>query len=287
MHDFDDFDEPDDLTADLDADALTAFSGDTGPGRPPVPRPVDAGVRALVSGETGLRFESLVLFAEPLFQQFGLDLADAFALRERPETAEPEVVSLLEAARLLWSFFELPPPERARRRSALAAHLLGAEPTEADWTEVEGVLQAVEPYWRAMLPEERAAARQPDAAWLDWDALEEHPAFRLDGAAVEAARGFGPEGLSEMEARALFAQPLVETAAAEGDIDALEAAMDRATRYWTVAQATPDLQAAELDEAVAALAATADDRLAVAAEAHEMLGRYRALFPEHAGGDGR
>ncbi len=286
MHDYDDFDELDGSGLDAPgSDAFSmdafdaAFSGDTGPGAPPRLPGVDRGVSALVSGETGLRFESLALFAEPLFTHFGLDVADAFALRERPDEAEPEVVSLLEAARLLWAFFELPAQDRPGRLTSLATHLLGAEPTDDDWAEVEAVLAAVEPYWSAMTPEERAAARQPDAPWLDWDALEAHPAFRLAGGGGD--HGFGPAELSEMEARALFAQPLVDEAAAQGDFDALDAALERATRYWTVAQAGPHAQQA-LDEAVAEFAATPADRPAVAEEARRMLARYRDLFPEHA-----
>ncbi|HLA64812.1 MAG TPA: hypothetical protein VK610_10325, partial [Rhodothermales bacterium] len=268
-------------------DALYAdepgFTGDNGPGAPPVPARVDARVDALVSEATGLRYDSLVLFAEPLFQQFGLDLADAFALRENPRAAEPEVVALLEAARLLWSYFELPAAERDGQRAALATHLLGAEPTEADWAEVEAVLAAVEPYWEAMSPEERAASRKPGTPWLDWDALMAHPAFQLESEHAESTRGFGPEGIGEMEARALFAQPLVEAAAADGDVDALEAAIDRATHYWTIATAHPGDQAGALDEAVATLAGSPAERPAVAEEARQMLARYQALFPEHAG----
>ena len=44
-------------------------------------------VDALLSGETGVQYESLALFAEPLFTLYDLDPADAFTLRTEPETA--------------------------------------------------------------------------------------------------------------------------------------------------------------------------------------------------------
>jgi hypothetical protein len=116
--------------------------------------------------------------------------------------------------------------------------------------------------------------------WLDWDALIAHPSFRLDDAAGEMARGYGPEGLSELEARALFAQPLMEAAAASGDADALEAAMERASVYWQVAHAHAEDREVALADALDALAPAPDARPAVAEEARDMLARYRELFGE-------
>ena len=280
MHDLDDLDSFDEL----DDDALRAAFDLDAPGLGGATRAAalaaPARARALLAGETGLRFESLVLFAEPAFRRFELDLADAFALRESPDAADAEVVAMLEAARLMWAYFELEPAGRARRRIALAVHLLGAEPSEDDWVEVEAVLDATEPYWEAMLPEERAAARQPGVDWLDWDALTEHPSYRLDEEAHGVARGYGRDGLSELEARAVFAQPLLETAAASGDADALEAAMDRASHYWHVAQAPEEDRTNALADAIAELAPTPEERPALADEARRMLARYQELFGE-------
>jgi hypothetical protein len=284
MHDLDDldsFDEPDD-------DALRSAFDLGAPGLGGATRAAalaaPARARALLAGETGLRFDSLVLFAEPAFQRFELDLADAFALREAPDAADAEVVAMLEAARLMWAYFELPPAGRARRRIALAVHLLGAEPSEDDWVEVEAVLDATEPYREAMLPEERAAARQSGVEWLDWDALTEHPSYRLDEEGHDVARGYGRDGLSELEARAAFAQPLLETAAASGDADALEAAMERASHYWHVAQTPEEDRTNALADAVAALAPTPEERPAVADEARRMVARYHELFGEEGAG---
>jgi hypothetical protein len=187
---------------------------------------------------------------------------------------------MLEAARLMWAYFELSPAERARRRIALAVHLLGGEPSDDDWVEVEGVLDATEPYWEAMLPEERLAARQPGVDWLDWDALTAHPTYRLDAEAGEVARGYGPAGLSEIEARALFAQPLLEDAAATGDGDAVESAMERASHYWQVANTPVEDREAALATALDALAPTPADRKTLADEAHRMLARFGELFEE-------
>lgn len=271
---------PDDSPALDDLTLLGEDSGAPTPGGSAVDAPLRA--RGLVAGETGLRFESLVLFAEPLLRAYEIEFADAFALKERPDDAPEDVLAVLEATRLLWAFFALPPAERGHQRSALAVHLLGQEPaSDEEWVEFETLIELVEPYWAAMLPEERRAAQQPGAPLLDFDGLLAHPAFQLDGAAGDAARGFGPEGLSEVEARALFAQPLLETDVTLTDADALEAAMDRAACYWGIARLPAAEQETAVQEVVEALARSPHEHEVLRAEARAMLARYDALFPEH------
>ncbi len=82
-----------------------------------------------------------------------------------------------------------------------------------------------------------------------------------------------------MEARALFAQPLLEH---EDDPDALDAAMERADDYWTLAQLRGLERDAFLDELVEANALDADEAEAIRAEARQMLARFQSLFPNQA-----
>lgn len=223
---------------------------------------------ALVSGETGVQFEALALFAEPLFALYEHDPAEAFALRADPEKADDEAVALLEMARVLWAFFSMPPPERAHKRPALAAQLVGDDPTDDDWLSLDALMDAAEIHWQALLPDEISAAQATGHPTLDFDALLLHPAFHLG--ADDVAMGFGPESLSDAEARALFAQALLDDAAP--DIDAFEDALARADAYWDIAR-MPDPEAA-----LSAFARDQSDPDAARAEGRRMLERYRTLF---------
>lgn len=283
---FDDDYEPDDLDASafsgaFDPDLLDALDG-------PVAEAFKARktrlTSALVDGETGVLFESLALFAEPLFALYDLDAADAFRLKTEPETVGDDVVAILETARVLWAFFSMPPAERAHKRQALAAQLVGEDPAEDDWMGLDSLLDTAEIHWQALLPEEIEMAQQTGHPTLDFDALLHHPAFRVGPEAEDATHaGFGTGGLSEVEARALFAQPLLESPEIADDPDAFEAALARADDYWALAQtagADPEAAARAFGEEHADAPGGADR---LAAEARRMIDRYRELFPEHAG----
>jgi hypothetical protein len=129
-----------------------------------------------------------------------------------------------------------------------------------------------------MLPEEIEAAQQTEHPTLDFDALLRHAAFALVGELN--GYGYGPDALSEIDARALFAQPLLDDPATLVDPAALEAAMERANAYWSLAQQPEPEQDHALRETVAALANGHGNLSAVEAEARRMIARFRALFPE-------
>lgn len=259
-----DFDAFDDLNEDLDALLGAESSSLTAPS-----------AAALASGETGVQFEALVLFAAPLFEMYGLDLADAFAMKAHPTAATLEVQTVLETARTLWAFFSLSPSERVSRRSKLADRLVGPNPTDEDWIDIEGLLDTIEPYWSAMLPEEINAAQDGDHPTLDFDGLMDHPAFKLGPEASHA--GYGSTGLSEIEARALFAQPLLDDPATLTDSEAFESAMDRVSAYWQIATRPKDEQEAAI-QATAASLATNGEAVRIAEEARVMIARYQTLF---------
>ena len=235
----------------------------------------------LVEGETGVQFESLALFAEPLFTLYELDAADAFRLRSEPDAVADDAVALLETARVLWAFVSMPPAERSRQRQALAAQLVGEDPSEEDWVGLDGLLGTAEIHWQALLPEEVEMAQDTGHETLGFEALLLHPAFRVGSDAEDAAHaGFGEDGLSEIEARALFAQTLLDDPNTQADPDAFEAALARADDYWTLAQEAGD----DPDAAAAAFAREhAGGDPSVRDEARRMIARYRELFPEHGG----
>ena len=274
MFDDDAFD--DDSLADLDPEAIAAIDG---PAADAFAARKARLTRALVDGETGVQYEALALFAEPLFSLYDLDAADAFRLRDAPDAVADDTVALLETARLLWAYFSLPPSDRAHKRQALVAQLVGEDPSEDDWMGLDGLLERVVIHWQAMLPEEIAAAQDTGHPVLAFGDLLHHPAFRVGPEAEGASHaGFGPDALSETEARARFAQPLLESPDVMTDPDAFESALARADDYWDLARSAgdPDAFAAEH-------AASPDDRQRLADEARAMLARFRELFPEHAG----
>ncbi len=231
--------------------------------------------RILAGGETGVQFASLALFAEPLFSLYELDPDDAFRLATEPEAVADDTVALLETARVLWAFLALSEQEQGHRRQALAAQLVGDDPSEDDWLALDGLLDAARPYWNAMEPEEIAAAELTEHETLAFDDLLHHPAFRVGTEADDASHaGFGPDALSDVEARARFAQPLLDAIDPAADADAFEDALARADAYWSFART------AEPDAAAAGRAFARDHAGASADEAQTMVLRYRELFPE-------
>ncbi len=244
-------------------------------------------LRAFRTDETGLSFASLALFAEPLFDLYDLDPAAAFDLFEHPDDADEATVAVLEAARVLWAYLSLPPKARAARHDALAAFLLGPDPEPGDEADLDRLLDAAETHWDALTPDDVALAEGVDAETLGFDALLAHPAFAhaaedhtAEGAAEHPDEPtYGPNRLGEMEARALFAQPLLED---ETDLDALDAAMERADEYWTLAHLRGPKREAHLDEIVEAFAADEAGAAALRAEAERMAERFGSLFPEQA-----
>lgn len=237
-------------------------------------------VRALIENETGLRFESLALFAQPLFELYDLDPAAAFELHADPDEADEGTVAVLEAARLLWAYLALPDADRPARYPALARFLLGPDAAAEDEADLAMLLDVMEQHWDALTPEDIDLAEDDARPTLGFDALLAHPAFAPpEGGAAQ--RTFGPDALPEMEARALFAQPLL---ARLDDPDELDAAMERADEYWTLAQLHGVERDAYLEDVVEAFAIDEREAAQIRAEADEMTARFRALFPDQAAG---
>ncbi len=235
-------------------------------------------IRALVSGETGVSYDAIVLFAEPMFDLYGMEAGEAFALGHDSSAADPEMITVLSTSRVLWAFFSLPREVRAHKLSLLAAHLVGDHPTEEDWLEIEGLLEASEPYWSAMLPEEIRAAENTNHPTLSFDELLSHPAFQLSE--ETDALSFGPESLSEIEARALFAQPLLDDPDVLADPDAVEAAIERANAYWHLATLPESNQKDALADIIRQFSRGDGSPDAIRAEANNMVDRFHTLFPK-------
>jgi hypothetical protein len=233
-------------------------------------------VHALLSGTTGLRFDALALFAEPLFEVYGLDAAEAFALPRNPDAADEATVTVLEAARLLWAWFALPERVRAERRPALTAFLLGPEHEADEEQDLDHVLYRMEEHWDLLTEEDRQLAHAGPEPPLGFDALLAHPAFAQDATASPPGP-YGPEGLSELEAQALFAQPLLD---GTEDADQMESALERAHAYWELAHIRGSERELFLRELIHQFGREMGGAEGVEQEAHRMLARFAELFPE-------
>jgi hypothetical protein len=231
----------------------------------------------LVDEETGVRFESLVLFAEPLFDHYELDPSEAFSLRLDVAAADEAIVTALEAARVLWAHFSLSPAQREELHGVLVEYLLGPGHTPEDEVDLEILLARMEEQWSLLTPEDRAIAEDLPQPTLGFEELMEHPYF-VHGQDLPSAAGYGPDQLSELEAQALFAQPLMDSA---NDADEMEEAMERAHAYWELAHNPPREREGHMQDVIDSLGGSHRRRAEVEREAREMLARFDELFPGH------
>lgn len=239
-------------------------------------------IQALLDNETGVRFESLALFAEPLFTLYEIDPGDAFQLYQDPKTVSDETLALLETARILWAFFSLSPDQRAHHRSTLAMQLIGESPTDNDWVNLEGLLESVKVHWKALLDEEIQEAETSEYPTLGFEELLQHDAFRIGEVGGQANMGFGPDALSETEARALFSQPLFESEEILIDADAFEHAVLRSDALWTLARRSNGDPQGMIASYVEEFASSESDQAMLQQEAQTMIERFKELFPEQA-----
>ncbi len=232
----------------------------------------------LVNADTGVRFDSLTLFAEPLFELFDPDVSHAFSLQTEPESADEGTIAALEAARLFWAYFSLPIEERTDASTALARNLLGPSASPEEEADFDLLLDRMSEQWDMQADEDIELAESTPARTLDFDELLQHPLYAVE--AGQVGDTYGPGHLPETEARALFAQPLLNQAE---DLDDMEDAIERATAYWELAQLPFDVREDRLEALLVTLASASVERGQLRDEAHTMIARFEDLFPEHSG----
>ncbi|MDX1438913.1 MAG: hypothetical protein R3284_03320 [Rubricoccaceae bacterium] len=239
---------------------------------------VDDMAHLLVSEGTGVKFDALALFSEPLFTAFDLDFTEAFALKESTVEADPEVVTILEAARLLWAFFSLPKAEQVNHYSNLKAHLSGHDAGDEDEVDLDQLIEIMLPYWTALTDDEIKDAENTANDTLSLPKLLSHRTLQHDP--TNSGNGYGPDRLSEIEARAIFAEPLLEDPGVLGDVDAFESAVERANQYWMLAEMPEADREHVFKDVLRAIAESDSDMAAFELEARAMITRFYELFPE-------
>ena len=236
-----------------------------------------------LNGETGIRFEALVHFADPLFRLYQIDLRSSLQKDQATRTAEElaTLLAILETARLLWAYLSLNEAERERKLEELERGLLGGEPSgKEERMDFLRLLSVMQKQWESMPPgmrdahETEAGAPVPSFDLL----LASYDPLQVSATSPSSAL-YGPDNLEPAEAQALFARPLLKDPQVLHNPDELESAMARAKAYWDLAQVSPE----QYDEQLSALKqrfANGVDEQQIEKEAQQMTSRFFELFPE-------
>lgn len=239
---------------------------------------------AFLNGETGIRFEALATFAEPLFDLYEVDPRETLTTLDGQRATEEAatLLSVLEMARLLWAYCGLTPEEQATHLPALCQCLLGPQPTDEALQALDDLLEMMQQQWDGMDPFKRAAAEDmpgfavPSLAQLLADMEDADGPSRA--AAADAA--YPTESFDLPEAFAHFVQPLLDDPRVHADAERLEDVMARAQAYWELAQVPGDEYEERLCALVKLHAPDPAARHALRVEAERMVQHFFALFPD-------
>jgi hypothetical protein len=238
---------------------------------------------AYVDGRSGIDFDVLALFAEPLFELYQLDLRNVRSSRSKQIDEEElaGLIAVLDTARLLWSFFSLDDDNARPALERLQTALVGPRPSEDEQLDFHSLLGIMEDQWDAIEPHEREAAMSNSEFVLPpFDQLlADYNAEAIE----ESAERYGPDGLEAAEALAVFARPLLDEPGVEGDPERLDEAMDRAQAFWDLALAPESERETMLTMILKAFGGHPDTDRAIRAEAERMVRRFFELFPEQQG----
>lgn len=237
------------------------------------------GILAYLEGKTGIRYEPLVRFAEPLFQLYDLDIRSAGrsgADRRSDEMAT--LLAILDTARLFWAYFLLDEIESVERIENLRRVFLGPRPSREDDSSLVELLQVLEDQWNEIGQTRIRSAGVEGYALPSFDELLAE--YDARHGLEFSSNGQVPPQLSESpETLAAFAQPLLESIDAE-DPELLDDAMARAQAYWELAQMTGEAYEQRLTSLARRFSDSNRSVAKVRIEAERMSTRFRSLFSE-------
>ena len=236
-----------------------------------------------VSGRSGIRFEALVRFAGPIFDLYDVkwrsDSDVASVRRDRDELAT--MISVLDTARLLWTFFSLNEEKNIEMLPDLEDVLIGRTADDEERSNLLVLLSLLEEHWQTFSIEQRADAEDtPGYTLPTFESLLEEFRGETRQAPDSISETFGPDRLELPEAIALFAQPLLEGPEIEKNPDKLEEQIARAHAYWELALVSRDRFEVELARVLDSLASSEREREDIRRQATEMIHRFRLLFPD-------
>lgn len=236
-----------------------------------------------LSGHSGIQFDVLARFAEPLFDLYELEPRSSLERGSEARSASElaMMLSVLETARLFWAFFLLNPAEADLHLPEFEARLLGDEASEEDRMDFIELIRVMEEQWESIEESVRQTAIVPDHPLPCFEELlDRYGLLHSSDATVAVSPRFGPNQLELPDALALFARPLLDDLGIDQDPDALEETLARANAYWDLAQASPDEFDRLLYTIKRSFAMNRAEADRVDSEARLMVERFYTLFPE-------
>ncbi len=236
-----------------------------------------------VSGETGIPYDALIWFAEPLFELYQADPrppdgSDRFT-RDVNELGLQ--VAVLETARLFMAYVLLEPAEAERRYMQLERSLIGRDACERERIDFLELLHLMEERWYDLDESVQARIAEAFRHAAPFHVLLERYADTLSPAETSPdEERYGPDRLDLPEAMALFSRPLLEHVHVLEDPDLLEDALARAGAYWNLVQLKEERYEERLARIVKQFAKSPDDERRIAEEALRMAAWFYELFPE-------
>src|SRR5690554_4763789 len=236
-----------------------------------------------LSGQSGIKFDVLARFAEPLLDLYELEPRSGLERGSEARSASElaMMLSVLETARLFWAFLLLDPAEADLHLPEFEARLLGDEASEEDRMDFIELIRVMQEQMEAMGESARRAAEVPEHPLPCFEELlDRYGLLHSSDATVAVSPRFGPNQLELPDALALFARPLLDDLGIEQDPDALEEALARANAYWDLAQAAPEEFDRLLYTIKRSFATNRAEADRIEAEARLMVARFHSLFPE-------
>lgn len=190
----------------------------------------DDALAAFVREDTGIPFDPLLRFAEPLFEAYGVDVGRARALRADAGAGDPEpdeLLLVLETSRLVWTAFGLDDAHAPQALADVKALIMPGAHDEQDVAMLHLLLARLEERWHELQARRLPAA---GAAPLPFEALAER--YR----ALFPPQDDAPAPAASADELALFARPLLEDPAVADDLDLLDRRMELAQLLFELAR---------------------------------------------------
>ncbi|MDZ4702013.1 MAG: hypothetical protein SH809_20045 [Rhodothermales bacterium] len=224
------------------------------------------------SGRTGIPYDTLVAFARPVLDHYGLDLDHCHNAAVNAANAGDMAVliDVLESAMIFWSFFSAEAARETASFEHLKTSMLGPEPELTDDLRFNLLYDAMQHTFVAL------GGNTGDVlAWQPPPGLTEPSPADF----FEENLFYEEDGPDQPESFALFAHPLYDNPDHLADPDALERITQLASAYWDLARLSAEEQPAVLDGLLDQFARTLAERKRLKLEARQMVKRYHDLFP--------
>lgn len=229
-----------------------------------------------LEGATGIRYEDLLVFSEPLFQLFELDPRHTNVDGGERELEElSTLLSLLDLARLFWAYFLLEESQSPAALDDLTVTLLGPQPTAQEVLSMKELVQMLEDQWLVIA--ENAGNSTPPTGYSLPPFSELLEDYEHRHARHPAHDAHAASSADLPDALASFARPLFEEVNLDDPAE-IDDALARAQAYWDLARTSGPSYNRRLARVVERFAGQRRNEDSVRTEAAMMTRRYRELF---------